>query len=621
MNRSAGATFGGPAEEAQRRGDRDLETACQEGIVTLADDRFFVGLVLLYLSVQQNYPVPMVCFDGGLTQGQKKWARANMPACTIRPIPDTPEVRQIRRSLHGMSENLTEEWLLWVCPLLIASSPFRRTLWLDSDLVVLRGLGQLFQFIERGPVFTPENHDPPNTPNHPQLYDLLPIGRRFDRGVPLINGGVSGWDLERDAEVLGWYRYPVLQAARDPQVKTAIRWHDQGSLIWAIQKAGCEHRVLESYDWNLCAEWIDDPNKPYAPNADLLDTLRNDYPSTNIVHWNGFLLQDKLGARLGPEPEVLDALRGILPGRGHRAATPARSRIKLMSHVGCKANALLIERFLEHYVRLGVDDFLIILQGEEGDPRLDEARKRLAAQGVRPVLEVPDFSAPLKLRRFLEILDANSDPDDWVLTADVDELQVYPQALPRFLKECDELGYTFVRGRFIDRIGVDGRLPTIQPLESLWGQFPLGGSVTSQVTGGWANKVCAMKGWLRLADGGSHGLDYGVDGRRNYSTTHRDPHGHPDLAEIHHFKWDAGLLGRTNEKLLGIGGDRDGEDGPEFLHEYRALGKHLELHGRLKVDEIQYLGEPQLHYVRPPPARLHPKATGISRQSRTRMRS
>lgn len=38
-----------------------------EGIVTLADDAYFPGLELLYASARESYPVPMVCFDVGIT--------------------------------------------------------------------------------------------------------------------------------------------------------------------------------------------------------------------------------------------------------------------------------------------------------------------------------------------------------------------------------------------------------------------------------------------------------------------------------------------------------------------------------------------------------------------------
>lgn len=599
MNDRFAPELTGPAAEALRSSDPRLRNACEEGIITLADDRFFVGLALLYLSVQREYPVPIVCFDAGLTDEQKAWAAENMPGCIVRPIPDTENVRLVRQKLKGTSENLTEEWLLWVCPMLIAESPFRRTLWLDSDLIVLRRLGELFQKIDHGPVFTSENHDPPNTANPPELYDRLPIERAFDREEPLINGGVSGWDLERDAELLRWYRHPVMLAASDAAIRDAIKWHDQGSLIWALQKTGNEGCVLKSFDWNLCAKYIDYRLKPYSMSDDLLDVLRHDYPTANIVHWNGFKLQEKLAARLGPEPDVLDWLRGVMPGDGFSLdSKPVGPRIKMISYIGSKSGECLIRQFLNHYTRLGVDDFLIILHGEEGDPRLDAARGALIDFGIKPVEETKVFSARRKQLRMLEILDSHCGPDDWVLTADVDEFQVYPDELPRLLKRCDHLGYRFVPGKFVDRLAADGQLPQIVPDKSLWEQFPYVASVTSQISGGWSNKVVAMKGSMRIADGGSHGLEYGVDGHRNYAATHRDSHRYPAVAEVHHFKWDASLVTRVDEKLRSIGGDLDAADGREFMHEYRRLMKHLDLHGRVKIEGARHVGEPKLHFVR-----------------------
>ena len=51
-------------------------------------------------------------------------------------------------------------WPLWICPLLIRAAPFAEMFWLDCDLLVLRGLDELFGFLEAGPVFTPENKAP-----------------------------------------------------------------------------------------------------------------------------------------------------------------------------------------------------------------------------------------------------------------------------------------------------------------------------------------------------------------------------------------------------------------------------------------------------------------------------
>jgi hypothetical protein len=93
-------------------------------------------------------------------------------------------------------------WPLWICPFLIAASLYRRVFWLDADWGVLRDLGRLFDFLASGPVFTLENLAPELTANKPALCALLPT----------VNGGVSGWDLVRDAAALAAYQLPILRA-------------------------------------------------------------------------------------------------------------------------------------------------------------------------------------------------------------------------------------------------------------------------------------------------------------------------------------------------------------------------------------------------------------------------
>jgi hypothetical protein len=563
----------------------------------LADAGFFGGLVLLYLSVQELYPVPIVCFDGGLSDEQKRWAAEHMPLCFIWPMPDTEEVATVRRTLHGASENKTEEWLLWVCPFLISASPFQRTLWLDTDLIVLRNLGELFQKIENGPVFTSENHDPDRTANHPELYSYLPIEGKDETRSPLVNGGVTGWDLDRDRELLAMYRKPVLAAARDERIRSAIRWHDQGSLIWAIQKTGMERFVIDGRTWNICARHTATPDKDYDLNDDLFDELRRDYPQANLVHWNGFARERKLCCRVGDPVRLSNRISHRFPGVPRAGGRPNGSpRIHLISYVGCKAHPWLIDQFLEHYSRLGVDSMLIILHGAEDDPRMTIARDILARHGVTPAFEAREYSAPLKHRRSCGLMDDYCRSEDWVLHADVDELQVYPDCLPDLLESCDDRGYRFVKGRFVDRIAADGRLVPIESGSPLWDQFPVAASVTREIPGGWVHKICAMRGDLRPGDGGSHGLDYDVDGFRKFATAHRDPRGLPGYMEIHHFKWDETLLQRTIEKLEGYGGDRDSEEGPYW--EYERLLAHLAQNDRLQVSDARRVGTPDLHYVR-----------------------
>lgn len=266
-----------------------MDPSATEGVVTLADANYFPGLSVLFQSIRESHPVEVACFDIGLTDEQREWAERT-DGITILPIPETEDVLDVRRKEPGrkLLKRGKREWPLWICPYLIAASPFRRTFWIDCDAVVLRDLDQLFGMLDEGPVFTAENLAPEKTPNRPELYDLLPVERDFDPERPVLNAGVSGWDLERDTPTLEAYGHAVREAFRDPRIKRAISWWDQGALIWAVQSTGMEHRVPDSTRWNRCVLHTEAADKRYDWGDRVLPELRRDAPDTAILHWNGY---------------------------------------------------------------------------------------------------------------------------------------------------------------------------------------------------------------------------------------------------------------------------------------------------------------------------------------------
>jgi hypothetical protein len=205
-------------------------------------------------------------------------------------LPDDPLIDALQRATHActpLAKAVKRIWPLWICPLLIRAAPFEEVFWLDCDIVVLRGLEDLFAWLADGPVFTPENKAPDATPNAPALYRLLPLRRPFDHRRPLVNGGVSGWRRGRDDDALAAYIHPIAAAAVDRNVMEAISWHDQGALIWAIQSLGLEDRVLASPLWNLCVDHVRVSENVLRWDEGFCDRLRAALPDVRLLHWNG----------------------------------------------------------------------------------------------------------------------------------------------------------------------------------------------------------------------------------------------------------------------------------------------------------------------------------------------
>jgi len=573
---------------------KSLDSTLDEGVITLADSSFFPGFVLLYESIQRSYPVPVTCFDGGLTENQRQWVDEHLVNCTVTPIPDIDDIHIVVENLGGISPNGTDESMLWVCPFLISNSPYQRTLWLDADLIVVDRLGGLFELIDDGPVFTLENNDPSCTANNASLYSEMPLGKNNEDATraPLVNAGVSGWDLVRDGDVIKNYIAPILEACRNEKVRQAISWHDQGCLIWAVQNSGLHERVLHDTKWNLCARHsVKEMN--YSLEENLCDQVREAYPDANIVHWNGYSLQEKLFSRLGSEIEVLDSVLRRLPGPNYIVESSNKFlRIKLISHISSATSPALISHFINHYLNMGVEEFLVILHKVDNNSSV--AENILSRYGIKPVMLVSDYSARLKDQRIMMVKAENVLPDDWIIYADVDELQVYPDNLVKILKKCDQLGHQSLTGQFVDRLAKNGELKEITESPSIWEQFPYTADVTSTITGGWTRKICVAKGSVSLNYSGSHNRIYGCSNRREYQATYLDITAWPENTEIHHFKWDKTLTVRVDRKINSTDGDVDAIDCECFINEYQSLSAHISKNKRIVMTESKQVGIPSI---------------------------
>jgi hypothetical protein len=256
---------------------------------------------------------------------------------------------------------------------------------------------------------------------------------------------------------------------------------------------------------------------------------------------------------------------------------------RLVACVGVKSPLALLDHFVDHYRRLGVGGFLLVLHAAPGDSRREPMRQRLSELGVEPALEIADYSAARKLAHFRDLVRRHCAPEEWVVYADVDELQAYPADLPSFLEERGRRGRRFVRGHMIDRIGPGGELVEMRVDLPLWQQFPGQVCLTASLTGGWDRKVCAARAAVSLSDGGAHAIDFGLTPGLNYRLTHRWPRRGDPSIEIHHFKWDSTLPDRVSEKLQAAGGDHDAAEGPAYIEEYRRLDRHLREHGRIRL--------------------------------------
>jgi len=275
------------------------------------------------------------------------------------------------------------------------------------------------------------------------------------------------------------------------------------------------------------------------------------------------------------------------------------TRISLISYVGVSSGPALIQHFIDHYHRLGVDRFLLVLHAPDGDARTREVLAILERYGASPVERTTEFSTPRKLVRFDAILAQHCGPEDWVLYADTDEFHVYPRPLHELVAECRREGYEFVRGRLVDRVAVGGELRPIEAATPIFEQFACTANITADIRFGWEGKVCATQATRRLGEVGMHTLHYGGQDRQlNYDRTLFDTLGHPETIDVLHFRWDSTVVARLRDKFEGVGGDREIVDDPTFIAEYQRIWDHISQHGCISVPDARVVGMPQVHYER-----------------------
>jgi len=240
--------------------------------------------------------------------------------------------------------------------------------------------------------------------------------------------------------------------------------------------------------------------------------------------------------------------------------------IHLVTVVGAYVKALPF--MLEHYRSLGIESFFVNTHlSREDDPvreEIEQITHRFGC-GVASVT-VGNWQQVLQ---GLYARQREQYPNDWFVLADQDELQVYPGALREVLNECDEQGFDYVRGCFVDRIAADGGFPAIVPDRPIAEQFPLGGFLTYPILGGDPRKVVAVKGALPLMRGQHQALSgRACPARQCY-------------AQVHHFKWVEGLDKRLAERaaLLRSGGQMHYTESARFVAYYNQIG------GKLNIEE------------------------------------
>ena len=256
--------------------------------------------------------------------------------------------------------------------------------------------------------------------------------------------------------------------------------------------------------------------------------------------------------------------------------------INLVTVVG--RNTHMLPHMIKHY-RDWVDNIYVVVYRQ--DP-MDGILEEVVNLGITPYKVVTERKYDWEKVTELYNEVKSTKPNEWWIVSDDDELQCYPRPIKDIINECEENGYSFVTGGFVDRIGIDGSFPKVTRDTDILKAFPLAGFFRYHMSEACPNKVTLMKGHVKVTPG-QHYVDFG-DGQTSWGKTH--PQRMPVekcFTQVHHFKWDSSVLDRLKEVA-------ETEEDYSYWWEYKKMYEAIkENNWKINVDKhlyrVEYLQE------------------------------
>ena len=206
----------------------------------------------------------------------------------------------------------------------------------------------------------------------------------------------------------------------------------------------------------------------------------------------------------------------------------------------------LLEANLDYYSILGVSQILLSvhLRDEWADGLLEKISQTIKNYPAE-IAQIYHGMSIDNRSRYIDVTREHCKENDWVVIADLDEFHEFSMPLPDVISLCESQNYDYVTGRFLDRVGFNGKLT--EYTGNIWDCFPIGIRLTKKIYSSDSDepKVVLARAKIGIAEGHHYALE-GMPCPVNECT-----------ATVHHFKWDASVLVRAKHmfKVLADAGD------------------------------------------------------------------
>jgi len=217
-------------------------------------------------------------------------------------------------------------------------------------------------------------------------------------------------------------------------------------------------------------------------------------------------------------------------------------KLNLVTVVG--NNITMLPHMIKHYQNMVDEIYVVVYRQDENDTILSDIEEL----GIKPykVVVEPKYNWERVTELYNEV--KQTKPNDWWIVSDDDEFHIYPKPIKEMIGECEENGWDFITGGFLDRIGKAGTFPIVTNETNIWEEFPLGGFFRYPMSGAMPNKCCVMKGSVDVTPGQHFAVIGDTDTWRERGWNH--PKRYPiekGFIQVHHFKWDSTCIERIKE--------------------------------------------------------------------------
>ena len=212
--------------------------------------------------------------------------------------------------------------------------------------------------------------------------------------------------------------------------------------------------------------------------------------------------------------------------------------LKLISHVN--ADSDIIEAWVKHYLRIGVDEFRLIVHGPP-----EENQRLLQIKDLYPIVIEDTYLGPFdsdqKKQRLDSLLSRN--PNQWIVLVDSDEFVEFPyEDVPTTITWLESVRANVMHAPMLQRLKADGTLASPETIDEPFAFFPL---CSTDLYENMGSNACIRKCPLfycasetRLLEEGNHSPPQGAEVRTSAA-----------LGVTHHFKFRRTVSERLHRRI------------------------------------------------------------------------